>query len=81
VLRGSSKKKQRAAGNAERTPEGEKGSGPQTPPSPDLSGLSTEEMAILRDVLRRQEQLESTEVDREKYELLSHPFKSREQGH
>ena len=37
---------------------------PVSPPSPDLSGLSHDELTILRDVLKRQEEFDNEEVNR-----------------
>ncbi|XP_053395165.1 regulating synaptic membrane exocytosis protein 2-like [Mercenaria mercenaria] len=61
VLRSSGKKKRNNHGSE----KGRRSSVPENPPSPDLTGLNPEELAILKDVLRRQEELESEEVDRQ----------------
>ncbi|XP_052777825.1 regulating synaptic membrane exocytosis protein 2-like [Mya arenaria] len=64
VLRGSAKKNKRihhhSAGNSIDGPA------PQTPPSPDLRALSPEELAVLKGVLRRQEEFEAEEIDRQR---------------
>ena len=37
---------------------------PIAPPSPDLSGLTHDEVTILKDVLKRQEEFENEEITR-----------------
>ncbi|KAH3849439.1 hypothetical protein DPMN_091840 [Dreissena polymorpha] len=39
---------------------------PQAPPSPDLTGLTPEEIAVLKEVMRRQEEFEYGELSRQK---------------
>ncbi|XP_060574949.1 regulating synaptic membrane exocytosis protein 2-like [Ruditapes philippinarum] len=60
VLRTSGKKKKN--NNSEKR----RASVPESPPSPDLTGLNPEEIAILKDVLKRQEEFESEEVGRQR---------------
>lgn len=60
VFRGSSKRR-----NAANVQIGLKH--PECPPSPDLSGLTEEEISVLKDVFRREEEFESEIGGRQQY--------------
>lgn len=60
VFRSSSKKKKGVNGT-----DGQRMSEPQSPPSPDLSAFTAEEISVLKDVFRRQEVFETEVEDRQ----------------